>query len=316
MGDENYDRIIGRLAKSSGLEESELERRVEAKRAKLSGLISKEGAAQIIAAELGVSFDNEKMKINELLPGMKKAKVTGKVIRLFPVREFTRNGKESKVANFVIADETSNIKVVLWDTNHISLIERKEVVVDDVIEIANGSVREQEVHLGSFSDLKKSDEVFETVNTERKVDEKKISDFKIADNVKVRAFIVQMFEPRFFEVCPQCSKKVGSDGVGAVCDEHGSVTPERRSLINIVLDDGTENIRAVLFHEALKELGLDVETMGDKEKFEKEKDNWLGKEMSFSGAVRKNRLFENFEFVVDGVNEINLDSLIKELEAK
>src|SRR3989344_6623595 len=122
----NYENILERISKSSGLEKDEIERRVEAKRAKLSGLISKEGAAQVIAAELGISFDNEKLKIGELLPTMRKVNVIGKVINLFPVRTFTKNDKQGKVANMVIADETSNIKVVLWDVNHIGLIEKEE----------------------------------------------------------------------------------------------------------------------------------------------------------------------------------------------
>lgn len=94
---ENYEKILERISRSSGVEKEELDRRVEAKRAKLSGLISKDGAAQIIAAELGISFDNERMKINELLPGMKRANVVGKVINLFPVRTFERQGKKNKV---------------------------------------------------------------------------------------------------------------------------------------------------------------------------------------------------------------------------
>ena len=137
MGDENYERILKKIAKSSGLGEEEIERRVEAKRAKLSGLISLEGAAQIVAAELGISFDNEKLKIDELLPGMRKVNVVGKVIGLSPVRTFTRNEKEGKVANLLIADETSNIKIVLWDTNHIELIEKGEIVENKVVEILN-----------------------------------------------------------------------------------------------------------------------------------------------------------------------------------
>ena len=52
FGMQNYDLLIERIAKASGLEKEEVERKVEAKKAKLSGLISKEGAAQIIAAEL------------------------------------------------------------------------------------------------------------------------------------------------------------------------------------------------------------------------------------------------------------------------
>jgi len=89
MAEENYVKILERLARASDLEKEEIERRVEAKRAKLSGLISREGAAQVIAAELGVSFDDEKLKINELLPGMRKVNVIGKIIELFPVRTFT-----------------------------------------------------------------------------------------------------------------------------------------------------------------------------------------------------------------------------------
>src|SRR5271157_2888119 len=150
----NYSNIIERISKSSGLEKEEIERRVEAKRAKLSGLISKEGAAQVIAAELGISFDNEKLKIGELLPGMRKVNVIGKVINRFPVRTFVKNEKEGKVANLVIADETSNIKVVFWDVNHIGLIERDEIAEGRVIEITNATMRGNEVHLGSFSDVK------------------------------------------------------------------------------------------------------------------------------------------------------------------
>ena len=68
MSDGNYERILEKISKASGIGKDEIERKVEAKRARLSGLISKEGAAQVIASELGISFENERLKINELLP--------------------------------------------------------------------------------------------------------------------------------------------------------------------------------------------------------------------------------------------------------
>src|SRR3972149_2914967 len=111
MVDISYEKLLDKISKISGLEKQEIERRIEAKRAKLSGLISKEGAAQVIAAELGVSFDNEKMKIDELLSGMRKVNIVGKVIRLFPISPVSKKGKDGKVANMTVADETSNIKV-------------------------------------------------------------------------------------------------------------------------------------------------------------------------------------------------------------
>ncbi len=315
MVDENYQRMVEKISRISGEGVDEIERRVEAKRARLSGLISKEGAAQVVAVELGINFDNEQLKIEELLPGMKKINVIGKIIRLFSVRTFTtRKGDEGKVCNLIIADDTSNIKVVLWDTNHIALIENGSVGEGDSIEIANGSIRDNEIHLGSFSEMKKSDMIFENVKTERVVKEKNILDFRISDSVKTRAFVVQNFEPRFFHVCSECSKKVVSGTEGFVCNEHGKVAAEKKALINIVLDDGTESIRAVVFHDALPKLGFtDLE---NSELLLAQRNELLGKEMIFTGNVRMNKFFNNAEFIVEDVHEFNIDEMIGALEKK
>jgi len=308
---QNYENILGKISRASGLSKEEVERMVEAKRAKLSGLISKEGAAQVVAAELGISFANEKLKINELLPGMKKVNVIGKIISLFPVREFNKNGRSGKVANFVIADETSNIKVVLWDVNHIELIEKSQLGIGHVVEISNGSMRDYELHLGSFSELKPSQEILEDVQSAIVVQEKNISDFKMMDKAKTRAFIVQVFDPKFFQVCPQCGKKITSNGDTFSCEQHGNITPEKRALLNIVIDDGTETIRSVLFHQNISSLLTELENA---EELANQKHQLLGKEMIFSGSVRQNKVFNNPEFVIDKIEEINLDELIKKLE--
>jgi len=311
--DGNYERIVRKISSSSGLEVDDIERRVEAKRAKLAGLISREGAAQIIAAELGISFDNEKLKIDELLPGMRKVNVIGKVINLFPVRSFTtKSGDESKVCNLLLADETSNIKVVLWDTNHIDLVENGQIKEGSVVEIVNASMRETEIHLGSFSEFKPSQEMISNVKTEKIVQEKNIIDFKNGMNVSVRAFIVQSFEPRFFYVCPECRKKAVSGSEGFVCAEHGKVAAEKRALINFVIDDGTETMRTVAFHEQLKNFG--ITEFENPEMLIQQRENLLGKEMIFSGNVRTNKFFNNNEFIIEDANEINVDGLIANLE--
>ncbi len=305
----NYERVVDKIAKHSGLSNEEVTRKIEAKRAKLSGLISQEGAAQIIAAELGINFENEKLKIEELLPGMRKINISGKIVSLFPVRTFkTQKGEEGKVLNFVLADETSNIKVVLWDTNHISLFERGEISEGDVVDIANGSMRENEMHLGSFSEFKKSTKEIGEVKTDRVVREKNIKDFKLGDQLSVRAFIVQAFQPRFFEVNKQTGKKLTEE------EKAQGVPTDRRALINLVLDDGTETMRAVLFNETLSSIGL--KDLENSERLPYQMEAILGKEMVFSGNVRKNNFFNNEEFIVDGVKEVNLDELISQLEKK
>ena len=313
MDDENYDRILNKISRSSGLDKEEIDRRIEAKRGKLSGLISKDGAAQIIASELGISFDNERLKINELLPSMRKVNFLGKVINVSPVRTFTtKKGDPGKVVNLTLADETSNIKVVLWDINHIEMVEKNKINEGVTLEIINGSMRGNEVHLGSFSDLKISKDNLKDVKTEKIIKEKSISDLKVSDSAEVRAFIVQVFDPRFFYVCPECKKKVVQEGDGFVCAEHGKVIPEKRALINLVLDDGTESIRSVLFGDVLSKLGFD--DLDNLDKVSIQKQELLGKEMIFFGDARTNKFFNNKELIVNDVQEINIDEIIADLE--
>ncbi|MFH1311177.1 MAG: DUF2240 family protein [Nanoarchaeota archaeon] len=309
----NYERIIEKIAKAANLTKEEIDSRIEAKRTKLSGLISKEGAAQVVAAELGISFEHDKLKIGELLPSMRKVNVIGKVISISPVRTFkTKKGDESKVVNLFMADDSSNIKTVLWDTNHVALIEKGEIKEGSVIEISNAAMRDNELHLGNFSEIKISNENLENVITQKIFRERKISDFKKGETVGTRAFVVQFFEPRFFNVCPQCNRKIEKEGDVFVCKTHEKVIPEKRAVATIVLDDGTGTIRAVLFHEKLNNLG--ITELENPEKLLEQKQSILGKEMFFSGNIRNNAFFNNLELVVDELKEVDADGVIKGLE--
>ena len=292
-----YEKLVEKISKSSGLALEEIESKVEAKRTKLSGLISKEGAAQIVAAELGISFDNEMVKLSELADGMKRANVIGQITKIFPVREFNKNGREGKVVNFFIGDETSSARIVLWDSNHISLIENSELKEGDVVEISNGNVRNAEVHLSAFSDIKKSKEKIENVKTELVVQVGSLKNASAGSSLKVRAVIVQAFEPRYFD----SKQNEGEKGV----------------LLNVVLDDGTETIRMVLFGENIKKL-VDVsdEDLFSAEKLGEKVNEVLGEERFFSGNFRINSFTSNLEMTANGVEAVNLDELVKELEAK
>ncbi len=308
----NYSHIVERIAKASGKEIDEINRLIEAKRAKLSGLISREGAAQIIASELGISFEKEKMKISELLDGLKKVNVVGKIIRMFPVRGYKKNDREGKIGSFIVADETGNVRCVLWDMNHISLIEKEEIKENDIVEITNANVRNMEIHLTGFSDIKLSQEKIENIKTEKIFYERSVSELKIGESVKIRAVIVQVFEPRFFEVCPECNGKVIKSVDGSICEKHGKILPLKRSLISLVLDDGNGNIRAVVFHENIEKLGLNINEI--EEKFINKREDLLGKEVYFIGDVRQNRLFNNLEFFISDIEGVDIEKLIEELE--
>ena len=307
---DNYTKLIERISNSSSLSIEEIERKVEAKKAKLSGLISKEGAAQIVAAELGINFEQERLKISELVEGMKKVNIVGKIIQLNPIREFNKNNREGKVASLTIADESSNIRAVFWDTNHIALIEEGKIKEGSVIEIVNGSMRNSELHLSSFSEIKESKEKIENPVTERQTMQKKLENIKPGENLKTRATIVNTFEPRYFEVNPESGRKFTEE------DKNNGLKPKKRALLNITIDDGTETIRGVIFGEQINALGLTDEQIFSIEEFNKSKSVILGEEFIFSGQLRQNQLYNTIELTIQNIEKPDIDKLIKELESK
>ena len=131
-------------------------------------------------------------------------------------------------------------------------------------------------------------------------------------SLKTRAVIVQVFEPRYFEVCPECGKKA----TDSQCQIHGTVQSIKRALLNIVLDDGSETMRSVIFGEQINHLGLENEEIFSLDKFLVKKESLLGEEKMFLGHVRSNTLYNTTEFNIDQIEEVKADELIKELEAQ
>jgi hypothetical protein len=307
---DNYQKLVERISKSSDISTEEIETKIEAKKNKLSGLISKEGAAQIVAAELGINFDQERLTISELTQGMKRVNVIGKIIKLNPVRSFKKNDREGKVASFLLADSTSNIRTVFWDNHHIALIESEKLKEGSIIEISNGGIRNGELHLSSFADVKESKEKIENEITSKVFNTKKLSEIQAGQDLKTRAVIVQAFEPRYFDVNPETGRKFTE------ADKNNGLQPKKRALLNIILDDGSETIRSVIFGDEIKNLGLTEEQIFSLEEYQKVKLSLLGEEMYFQGQIRTNNLYNTNEFTIQNIEKINPQELIKELEAK
>ncbi len=297
MEKDAYSVLVEKIARYSGISADEIDRKAEAKKAKLSGLISREGAAQIVAAELGISFENERSKVNELNDGMKRASIVGKVTRIFPVREYNKNGRSGKVASFMLGDETSNVRVTLWDVNHISLIEKNSIKEGDVIEIRGASVKKGELSLGAFSDIKISSEKMDSVRERAPLAFGQFRDAAENAQMQARAFIVQTFEPRFFE----SKKNPGEKGV----------------LLNVVLDDGTATMRSVMFGENIKKLlNVSQEELFSLDVLNSKRAEIIGEEKLFTGLFRTNSFSQSLEFSVQGIEDFAMDKLIKELEVK
>jgi ssDNA-binding replication factor A large subunit len=322
-----YEVIIERIKEKSGLSDSEITQKIDQKLNQLSGLISKEGAAHILANELGIKiFEVPKnLKIKEILDGMRSIDISGKVQQIYEVREFKTEKGSGKVGSFILADETGSIRVVCWyDQTEII----NKLVKDVIVKVAGGYVRNnnnrKEIHINERSKVIINPkgisigEVKAFTSTRKKLSELVENE----NNVEVFATIVQVFEPRFFEICPECSKRAKPREDGFFCEEHQKVSPDYSYVVNLLLDDGTETTRTIFFARQLEtlikkkkdEILKYKENLSD---FEQIKTDLLGKTIKVIGRVRKNEMFARLEIISQLVfPDIDPDEEIKRLAAE
>src|SRR3989338_5087324 len=197
--------IKQKILSSGKLTLEELDQKLKAKINELSGLISEEGAAHIIANELGVeivSTSQKKLKIKEIYAGMRSVTTAGKVVRKFEVREFAKEDRSGKVCSVVLGDETGTIRVVFWNDQADLL---KEVSEGDVLLVKEGYVREnnngREVHLGNQGsiEINPEGEKIAAVRESSSFERKKIEQLRDGDGgAEIVGTVVQVFYPRFF----------------------------------------------------------------------------------------------------------------------
>jgi ssDNA-binding replication factor A large subunit len=303
-----------------------LDEAIKTKINELSGLISEEGAAHIIANELGVDLsppDKGKLKIKEIYAGMRNISTVGKVVRKYEAREFKKGEGTGKVCSLILGDETGTTRVVFWNeqVEQLSLVNE-----DDILLLKNVYVREnnnnKEIHLGDKGEIEvnPADESVGTVRRSAEFERKPISSLEGAEqNTEILGTVVQVFDPRFFYICPQCNKRATEVEGNFSCAVHGAVEANLSYVMNAVVDDGTGNIRGVFWKNQTNHLlDLDEEKMKafkeDMSAFENIKTDLLGEQFKLMGKVQKNDMFNRLEFVSQLVEKANPEEEMKNLE--
>lgn len=312
---QTYEQILDKIVSETSIPRQKIETMIENKLNVLQDLVSKEGAAYIIANELKVKlFDSlpKTLKIENILPGMSTITVTGKVLTINETIEFKKEARSGKVASLVIGDETGTIKVAIWDTNIIE--QAKGLKESDIIKIRNAYSKENrgfnEVHLGNNSELEinPENEKIETVKVQLKTNRKDIKDLKEFDFAEIIGTVVQVFEPRYYQACPECNKKVTPLNDAYKCEQHNLVLPRQIPILNMFFDDGTSNIRAVCFRDQAQKL------INNAASFEAIKENVLGRQLKLQGKVVRNDLFDRTEFVINYLDDLSPEELLKDVK--
>ncbi len=320
-----YEEIIQTIINKTGISKEELDEKIKKKLDQLSGLISKDGAAHIVANELGIKLFDKlggKLKIKEIHSGMRDVETTGKVMRIYELREFTtKSGVQGKVASIIIADETGQIRVVLWNDQADLISKIKE---GDILRILGAMARDnndrKELHLSSKAKVIVNPEgVKIDIPIRQESVRKTISELKGGEqDVELKATIVQVFDIRFFEVCPECGKRAIQKEDGFYCNVHGKVEPRYSNALTLIADDSSGNIRIVTFGNVTAQLlNMSEEEIlkfrDNMEEFEDVKNKLLGNIVLFTGRVNRNEMFDRLDFVARYVKPLDIEKEIQRM---
>jgi replication factor A1 len=203
--DEAYEKFKGIIT------EKEFEKLIKEKIKNVGGLLTREGAIAIIAAEhgidLGIKEKRERIKIKELQEGMNNISIVGRVKKIYPVKEF-ENGR---VGNIIIDDETGEIRVALWN-DRTKILEKLKV--GTIIEIKHGYIKKGfrdalDLNIGNRGVVEISNisldlpEIEENIMKIGEIHEE-LRDISVAGRVK------SIFDVREFEKIDGGTGKVGS----------------------------------------------------------------------------------------------------------
>ncbi len=160
-----------------------------------------------------------RVKMSELEEGLDSLEVTGKVIDISEVNEFTRSDKtEGKVASLTLGDQTGTGRVTLWGpkTDILDKLEEGDVIkITDSYSVA-GNYGKPEIHVGDRGEVEINptvEEEFPPVNELKESVEGgrvKIGETEEGSQVRIQGTIVRIFQRNpIFEVCPNCGRSLG-----------------------------------------------------------------------------------------------------------
>jgi len=312
----SYDDAVSKIKEKSGLNDEEIKSKINAKLDQFSGLVSKEGAAYILANELGIKLIEQvsgKLQIKDILVGMQNVEILAKVLAIYPARQFNSKGRSGQVGSSLIGDETGTIRAVFWNeqANKLAFLNK-----DDIVKLKGTYVKENrnqsvELHVNdrSLIVVNPPGETVNAVEFKRESVRRKINEIADTDSfVEVLGTVVQVFDLRFFEICSECSKRARPENDKYVCPTHGAVTPAYSYVVNVFLDDGTASVRTVFFRNEAQQFlkKSDDELLAFRtapDTFEQVKSDSLGRFLRITARVSKNEMFNRLELIANDVKE-------------
>lgn len=133
---------------------------IEEKKRKVgAGYLTDQGALFLVAADLGISFENipkTQAGLKDIYVGAKDVTVVGRIMNIYPIYKFTRRESTEQTATrtMVIYDRDARVKVKLWD-KLVNVPDEMGLHSGDMVKISKAYVRagldgKPIINLGSY----------------------------------------------------------------------------------------------------------------------------------------------------------------------
>ncbi|HNV01533.1 MAG TPA: OB-fold nucleic acid binding domain-containing protein [archaeon] len=209
MEETNIENLIVEIAQKTNKDKEDIRKMVNTKTEKYSGLLTEEAAIDLVKKELGILKEqNERLKISELSEGKKGIEIEGKIELLYPTKEFEKNGKKGKLQNFIISDNTGEIRGTLWNDQieENKIKQGNEVIITNLIVTSYND--KKQITLGFGGKVK-------TIK-ENETEYKKSTELKAGmSNINIFGKIIRKFPCKEFENSERkgrvCSFQLGDE---------------------------------------------------------------------------------------------------------
>ena len=154
------------LQKKPEISAEDVRELIDEKKRKIgAGYLTDQGALFLVAADLGVSFENNQSaqsSIKDLYIGANDVNLTARILTIFPIKKYTKRDTNEEIQNrtLTLYDKGSSIKLRLWD-QHVRFPEDNDVKPGDLIKISHGYTKsgfdnKPFINLGSKGIIEKS----------------------------------------------------------------------------------------------------------------------------------------------------------------
>lgn len=295
------DWIIDKIAEKNNVPKEDILKEIK-KRLERFPSLTEDAVLRMLATENGITPIKRDYKVGEINQKIAHVNISAKIKKKFPPRTVTVKGREARVMNFVIEDETGELPVVTWNENYIDKI--SNVKDGEHISIVNAYAKENsfnnivELNIGSGAAISvNSNSVTKTESKHKEY--KKINEINDGETAYIKGFITRLFTDDIYLIrCSICKKKVTD-----VCDIHGDKAISKTLKIRGILDDGIKSASITFFDKQAD----DLLKLSEKEDLNEKLNQISFGLLQIDVSARMNKFNDSYAFTAKAVSATTYD---------